>query len=120
MHWRRWRLYGDPSRRPGQARENGPSWSGDDVSYQGAHKRHQKVLAGRPCASQDGSCQGRLEIALNHATNEARLRLDSRARLLFSVDERDYLVLCVSHHRRYDHSHSWVSAGFTAAPITVT
>lgn len=85
--------------------ENNVWWSGDDVGYGGTHQRHRKALEGQPCAMLDESCKGPLHAALSHDTDPSRLRIDGR-RIFYSVESDDYMMLCASHHRRYDQAHS--------------
>ncbi len=82
-----------------QSGERAHNWQGDDVGYNGIHKRARVVLP-MECEHQDSSCKGRLEVALRQ---DAAIRKwsDSRQRW-FSPDVDDYMRLCKSHHMRYD------------------
>jgi hypothetical protein len=94
-------LMGSVRRRGWRRGPDHHNWAGDEALYEGAHKRHRKALAGRPCAMQDESCRGKLHAALNHDADPSRLRVSHQG-LSYSTDSAAYLVLCVLHHRRYD------------------
>ncbi len=62
------------------------------VGYMKLHKRVWRArgrAAGYPCTQADGTCKGRMEWAC--ISREYR-------------DIDDFMVLCISHHRRYDSS----------------
>jgi len=69
------------------------------MSYAQAHRRHRLALAGGTCAH----C-GPLEVALKHDVPPERLLVGTGrdAGLVYSLDSRDYLVLCSHHHRLSD------------------
>ena len=89
--------------------ERSHRWKGDDVGYFGAHYRHQRALAGQPCAHADENCGGRLECALRYDTPAELVKVDEADRR-YSTRVEDYIRLCRSHHERYDieesHSHN--------------
>lgn len=85
-----------------QRGELNAAWTAERVGYFGAHNRHRKALAGLPCACADDSCKGPLQSALKHDTPLDRLVGCVKTRMYFSPWSEDYMVLCQSHHRRYD------------------
>lgn len=80
----------------------GNAWRGDDILYSAAHHRHQKALAGQPCAREDATCRGRIHAALNHDTPPEFIKVDPATGLRYSTRAVDYLPLCSSHHFRWD------------------
>lgn len=84
----------------GKVGELSHRWIGDDAGYGPMHYRARKLLIGQPCAHEDETCKGRLEVVFNHNTFKEFVRVDVRG--TFSTQVRDYLMMCTSHHRRYD------------------
>jgi hypothetical protein len=79
-------------------------WAGDRVGYDGVHKRFARSLP-EVCAHEDGTCSGRLEVALRHEAPPEHLlgvAYGQRKGKFYSRHEQDYLRLCKSHHVRYD------------------
>jgi hypothetical protein len=78
-----------------------------EPSYHTVHSRVQRRLKVGTCELSDGTCRGRLEMAvlwydtpwefLRHAS-----KVNSAASCWYSVRDEDYAVLCNYHHRHYD------------------
>ncbi|MPZ13758.1 MAG: hypothetical protein GEU73_04940 [Chloroflexi bacterium] len=84
--------------------ERNGNWRGDNISYMSAHRRAKEVLSGQPCAHADDTCKGQLEAAFSHGTPAEFVRIAQRTGYRYSVRVEDYMRLCGSHHKRYDHA----------------
>jgi hypothetical protein len=71
--------------------------------YSAVHARARRALKGMPCALKDGSCAGRLEVALRPDVRADQLRADpgDDRFYFFGLNVADgYRNLCRSHHAR--------------------
>ena len=71
--------------------EKSSQWKGDNVGYFALHKwlyRRVGKASDRQCSRQDLTCRGKLEWA--NVSGE------------YKRDTEDFMVLCSSHHTRYD------------------
>lgn len=95
--------WADPVELAKMSGERSPHWAGNDVGYTGVHRRAKAHLAGKPCAMEDDSCRGIMEVAFRHdAVPADRIRVDRLTGLRYSSRAEDYWRLCHSHHGRYD------------------
>jgi hypothetical protein len=93
-HLRKFHLYGDPTHA-----EHPGRWAGDDVGYDGVHKRLRALhgeAAAHPCRRCDKPAK---HWAYDHADPDERQ--DPR-RGPYSIDPAHYLPLCVSCHKTFD------------------
>ncbi len=103
-HYRRLRSHGDPSIVPPRDHRNerNPRWQGDDVSYNGVHKR---VRGQRGLASNYGCahCPEQARYwAYDHSDHDEKVTLIEGRQTFYSVDASRYLALCGSCHRILD------------------
>lgn len=83
-------------------RGGGPSAT-EAARYSAVHARARRALKGMPCALEDDSCAGRMEVALRPNIHADQLRTDpGDGRLyFFGLNVTDgYRNLCRSHHAR--------------------
>ena len=93
--------------------ERHSGWRGDECSYNAAHNRAIHAHTGEPCSRKDGTCKGRLEVAFKHETPPEMTRIDPRTGCKYSPRPEHYMVLCRSHHTRYDGGSGGVNRGKT-------
>jgi len=75
----------------------------DFVGYGQAHDRHRELLP-HICEMIDGTCRGRLQVALRHdRVDVATLPRGGQNGCAYSLDIAHYSRLCQSHHDRLDH-----------------
>lgn len=72
------------------------------AGYSAVHARARRALRGMPCALDDASCKGRLEVALRPDAPTDLLRVDADGRAYFFGLQvtAGYRLLCRSHHGR--------------------
>lgn len=106
-HYQRWLKHGDPSvtLSVGEANHN---WSGENVTYYGAHQRIKKAL-GPPGAYQciaDGCMSPAKEWAYNGLDPDQKYEVMRPQRgplkAFYSVNPEYYEPMCVACHRRKD------------------
>lgn len=106
MHYHRIYRYGDPTVVPVRRRRTGPAhpaWTGNDVSYRGAHDRlfHARGKAsGYPC---DHCGEPANDWAYDHADAQPLVGYTQHGSLVkYSGDPAHYIPLCRPCHRAFD------------------